>query len=262
MDVRQRLRPSCSETHPARAPLGFGSLEDGLPAGLAAFLLTGCRGLGPGLSQRCSHSCVRRKMPPIRQGGFAVDSGSARKRMDGLARSGDSPVVEADQTTETRTADDFAARGRAGRLGRLNDLPVEPLMRPFPMVVRQIRVQHASYLPLVEENEVIEGFRFRRENPSLGVRIQIWRPGRELCRLDARGGDDVVERRGSCRSRWSLPAVPWLLGPSRCARLASRSWSRYLAPSSGPSKASVRLRATCCIHASCGCSVMPPSTTR
>ena len=50
-------------------------------------------------------------------------------------------------------------------MARLNDLPVEALMRPFPMVVRQIRIQHTSHLPLVQENEAVEGFGLRGKNP-------------------------------------------------------------------------------------------------
>jgi len=84
-------------------------------------------------------------------------------------------MVEIENSTEVRPADDLAARSIL--VGRVLDQPsTEPLMEPFPMVVRHEFLDHVAQVPFTEEPEMVETLVSRDDH---GECAEIDRGGRD-----------------------------------------------------------------------------------
>lgn len=67
-------------------------------------------------------------------------------------------MVVAQQAAEALAANDLACACSSVRELGVDELAIDALMAPFPMVVRQVLSQYAPELAFVEEDEVIEYF--------------------------------------------------------------------------------------------------------
>ena len=71
--------------------------------------------------------------------------------------SGSGPVVIAQQAAETLATDDLPSCCPGGFM-RLDQVAIQSLVRPFPVIMGQVFSDHTPHLPLTSKDEVVERF--------------------------------------------------------------------------------------------------------
>ncbi len=105
------------------------------------------------------------------------------------------PMVEAQHPTEALGAFDGARYG-FGAVPRLDQLIIDPLVIPLPMIVSGILASRLSQRPFAEEDHSIETLILDRSDESLGVGVQVGRAVRQTYDFDAGILQEIPERDG------------------------------------------------------------------
>lgn len=108
-------------------------------------------------------------------------SDSGRRRSDRSGQecsretyvSGSRAVVVAQQPAEPLATNDLTCACVLIRKVGGDESPIDALMTTFRMIVGQVLLQHAAYLTLVEQDQVVECLGLQREHPAFGIGVQV-----------------------------------------------------------------------------------------
>jgi hypothetical protein len=96
------------------------------------------------------------------------------------------------QSAHPRKRDDLADLRRLD-LPPVGRILAEPEVGPVSVVVVDVPADHATELPLVDRDDVIETVAPEAPDPSLGVAILPWRPQGRADLLEAESFDPLAE---------------------------------------------------------------------
>ncbi len=142
--------------------------------------------------------------------------GACESEISAINRSSRLAMVEIEQTAESLPFFDLARLVRGFGAGKGDDV-VDPLVRSFRMVVRDVFVKDVFQRWLPKQDHLVQAFAFDGADPALGKGVQIRAARRQDHRFDPNGLEDFVK---SGRV-FSVPIMNEILGPCH-GRVRSR----------------------------------------